>query len=328
MAKLTNKGAIVKKYLTDFPNTKDMVLAKKLHTEHPIHFEDVEQARGLIKSYRGKGSGGNNLKDKSFFGSGFQIPKPKSRDFKPLILRSQDNNIGIISDLHIPNHREEPIRIALEYFREQQVNTIIINGDLLDNTPFSKWEHKPVSGKDVKKWFDMAEAFLAMLRREFPECRILWLEGNHDFWYYKWLIKKAPILFGDEYFHLSQRLHLDKYGIEYIEQERYVLAGKLAICHGHHLVKGIIAPVNAGRGVYMRAKRSVLIGHVHVESSHTETDMDGKIVTCWSSGCMCTLTPEYQPFGGKACHGFSHVKVKAGGSYRVNNYRIFRGEIL
>jgi hypothetical protein len=35
-------------------------------------------------------------------------------------------------------------------------------------------------------------------------------------------------------------------------------------------------PVNAARGVFMKAKESCIIGHVHKVSEHQETDIDGK----------------------------------------------------
>ncbi|RYZ63028.1 MAG: hypothetical protein EOO14_00325 [Chitinophagaceae bacterium] len=324
----TTVGKLAAKYCSRFSKTSNTAVADKLLHDHPLHFKDKEAARTAVRRARGKtGEKDRNSKaDKSNFG--FVLPKPVSVDHEPLKLRKADNNIGVISDLHIPNHREEPILVALNYFKKHKVNTIIINGDLLDNTPFSKWDHKPPGADDVRNWFDDAESFLAMLRKRFPKARILWLEGNHDAWYTRWLMKKAPIIFNDEYYHLQQRLHLKDYNIEYIPQERFVLAGKLAICHGHHIIKGVFAPVNAARGAYLRSKRSLLIGHVHVESSHTETDLLKDIVTTWSTGCLCTLTPDYQPMAGKACHGFAHVQTDAKGAFHVKNYRIHNGVIL
>ena len=106
------------------------------------------------------------------------------------------------------------------------------------------------------------------------------------------------------------------------------MAGKLAVVHGHFLVKGLFAPVNAARGVYLRAKQNCLIGHVHVPSQHTETDLHGNLVGTWSTGCLCSLTPDYQPHGGKASHGFATIKVHQDKSFTVENYHIHKGKIL
>jgi predicted phosphodiesterase len=235
----------------------------------------------------------------------------------------------VLSDIHIPNHRNRPISIALEKFQELNTNTILLNGDILDNTPFHlKYVAKPPALDDVRRWFDKTEMFLENLRLNFPKARIIWLEGNHDHWFSLYLMKKAPLLFGDKHFSLNERLHLDDYKIEFLQQERYLMAGKLAICHGHHLIRGIFMPVNGARGVYLRAKASCLISHLHVPSEHTENNIHGDIITTWVTGCLCTLTPDYQSMGGKAHHGFATIKTESSGNFHVTNYKIFKGQLL
>lgn len=327
----TAKGKLVQEYCQKWRDLPSLTLAKMIYKEHGSVFTNIEAARSAIRWHRG--ASGDKLRkakaDRSLFGTGriVDLPLEESEDYKPMHLAKKDNNIGVISDIHIPNHRNLPINIALNFLQNQKINTLLINGDLLDNTPFTKFLTPP-DKKDARKYLDKAERFLEVLRTEFPEARIIWLEGNHDFWYKQYLMRKAPELYGDPYYQLQERLNLDEYKIEFLQQERYLMAGKLAICHGHHLIKGIFSPVNAARGVYLRAKVSALIGHVHVDSSHTETNMHGEMVTTWSTGCLCTLTPDYQPMGGKATHGFAHVTTQDNGHFTVKNYRIHKGEIL
>jgi predicted phosphodiesterase len=234
----------------------------------------------------------------------------------------------VISDLHFPNHRSVPIELSLQTFDDLRINTLLINGDLLDNTPFTRFDRPPINPNDVPRIFDKVERFLESLRDRYPKARIIWLEGNHDAWYKVFLMKRAEVLFGDTYFHLEERLHLDEYKVEFLPQERYLMAGKLAIAHGHHIIKGIFAPVNSARGVYLKAKVNAMIGHVHTASYHEERTLHGDIIGCWSTGCLCTLTPPYQPMAGKAGHGSAHVRVKKDGSFHVENYRIHKGKIL
>lgn len=323
-------GKLVREYCEKWVDLPSLTLAKKIYAEHPAVFKDTEHVRDFIRTCRGSHGKAirGSVKDKSLYGTGrVSLPLEESEDYKPMVLNSGDNNIGIISDVHIPNHRNQPLDIALEYFMDQKINTLLINGDLLDNTPFTQFLTPP-DKKDAKKHLDKAEFFLETLRIMFPKARIIWLEGNHDAWFKQYLMRKAPELYNDEHFHLEQRLNLAEYKIEFLQQERYLMAGKLAICHGHHLVKGLFAPVNAARGVFLRAKASVIIGHVHVPSEHTEPNLHGDIITTWSTGCLCTLTPDYQPMGGKARHGFAHVTVRENGHFRVRNYRIEKGELL
>ena len=98
--------------------------------------------------------------------------------------------------------------------------------------------------------------------------------------------------------------------------------------HGHLNIKGIFAPVNPARGVFLKAKTSLLIGHCHQVSEHTETTLKGKLISCWSTGCLCTLYQPYDPHNTKHSHGFAHVTVQKNGDYSVYNKRIFNGVIL
>ena len=214
----------------------------------------------------------------------------------------------------------------IKYAKENNIKQLIIGGDLLDNTPFTRWQHEPINPHDVPRWFDMAKEFLRFLKSNFDE--IYFIEGNHDFWYKRYLMQKAEMLFHDPYFNLEERLSLNEIGIKFIDQRFLVKAGKLNIHHGHLTFRGGGGYANAARMLYMKTKASMLCGHVHVESSHTEPDIDDSISTTFTVGCMCTLRPEYQPFGGKACHGFAHITVKPNKNFSVKNFRIYKGQIL
>jgi predicted phosphodiesterase len=324
------RSKLVLQILDKYPDWPSLTLAKMIFAEHGHLFSSIDAIRTVIRYHR-QATGDDNRrwkKDEKRVRSFLpQLPIEESQDYKPLILDPKNNNIGVISDLHIPNHRNAPIDIALQHFERMKANTILINGDLLDNTPYTKFLTPP-QAKDAKKFLEKAEMFLEGLRDRFPKARIIWLEGNHDFWYYQYLMRKAPELYGDEHYSLSTRLHLDEYKVEYLPQQRYLMAGKLAICHGHFLLRGVFTPVSAARSILLKAKVPVLVGHCHITSEHTRTDLHGEILTTWSSGCLCTLTPDYQPMGGEANHGFTTIKVHTDGTFNVNNYRIHKGKLL
>lgn len=320
------KADIIKEYLNKFPDLPSLTLAKVIYKDHSALFMSIEDVRSNIRYYRGT-SGSRNKKRMSVKSYYPYLPTEEAEDYKPYVLPAECNLIGIISDIHIPNHRNKAINLALQYFAENNINTIIINGDLLDNTPYTKFLVPP-DKRDAKSYLEKAEFFLENLRDNFPDAKIIWAEGNHDFWYYQYLMRKAPELYGDEYYSLKERLNLDDYKIEYIGQERYIMAGKLSICHGHYLVRGIFTPVSAARTIMLKAKVPTLIGHVHQSSEYTDSDLHGGICTTWSTGCLCTLTPDYMPMGGKANHGFAFVKVEKDGSFFVTNKRILNDKIL
>lgn len=323
-----NKADIVKEYLNKWHDLSSHALAKLLVKDYPALFLNAELARNQIRYFRGvQGKRSRKYGIKIVRDYYAYLPNEESENNNPYILDVKHNRIGIISDIHIPNHRNKAINLAYKYFEENKANTIIINGDLLDNTPYTNFLTPP-DKKDAKKYLEKAEFFLESLRDIFPDARIIWAEGNHDFWYYQYLMKKAPELYGDEYYHLSERLNLKEYKIDFVPQTRYIMIGKLAICHGHYLVRGIFTPVSAARTVMLKAKVPVIIGHVHQTSEYTDTDLHGNICTTWSTGCLCTLTPDYMPMGGKANHGFAFAEINKDGSFSVTNKRILNDKIL
>ena len=88
-----------------------------------------------------------------------------------------------------------------------------------------------------------------------------------------------------------------------------------------------MAPVNAARGVFMRAKSSMLIGHVHSTSNHSETNIKEEPISCWSTGCLCTLAPDYDPHNTKHNVGFAQILVEKDGNFEVLNKRIINNKI-
>lgn len=305
-------------------------LAKIMHEENPLLFKTSENARIPLSQIEGKRKGSGRVTvthpAPNRTTTPYHIPEPDSSDLEPYYLPTSWSRFIFASDFHVPNHRVEPIKAMMDYAIENDIKRLIIGGDLLDNTPFTRWLHEPINPADVPRWFDMAKELLMQFKQVFNE--IIWIEGNHDFWFKRFLMEKAQALFADNYFHLEERLKLNEIGVKFIDQRFLVKAGHLNIHHGHILLRGGGSYANGARMLYTKAKANMISGHLHVESSHTEPDLDDKICTTFITGCMCTLRPEYQPFGGKACHGFADISVEKDKSFRVKNMRIFQGKIL
>lgn len=333
-----SKADIARKYRDDYGMTmQTKTLARLIYQENKLAFKSIEDARMSLLYIEGKKKTGAGGQVNSFVKSGkyfnedarpyrLNLPEPDSEDLKPYVLPLSFNDFILAGDFHVPNHRNEPIEAMLDYANKNGVRKLVLNGDLLDNTPFTRWLHEPVNTKDVPRWFDMAKNLLIEFKKHFDE--IYWLEGNHDFWYKRWLMEKAELLFHDQYYQLENRLSLNEIGVKFLDQRYLVKAGHLNIHHGHILFRGGGSYANGARMLYQKAKSNMICSHLHVESSHTEPDVDDKIVTTFVTGCMCTLRPDYQPFGGKACHGFARIKVKPNKDFNVMNYRIYKGEIL
>lgn len=318
---MAQKINLAEEYILKFPSISKKSIAEKLYNDFPALFKDSEDARFVVR--RVTGSAGR--KGKVVHTPDLPPSIMRSREFVDLPISS--NNILWLSDVHIPNQDNEALTLAIAYGVKNKVNCIVLGGDILDNTPFTNHDSPPPSADDVVQFFEYCEIFLSHLRTKFPKAHIVWIEGNHDNWYVRYLMKKAPMLFNDEYFRLPQRLDLKKYNVDFYEQHIVVRAGKLHMLHGHTIVRGFMAPVNAARGVFMRAKSSMIIGHVHSTSNHSETNIKEEPISCWSTGCLCTLAPDYDPHNTKHNLGFAHILVEKNGEFEVINKRIINNKI-
>ena len=323
-----DKSKILRDLILKFPKTSKRGLAQLAVEKYPLLFT-AESARTSIRDL----TGSNGKERRSQVTDVIEKPvyelppsKCQEREFK--VLPKNANNILWLSDLHIPNQDNDALKAAIDFGEKEQVNCIVLGGDVMDNTPFSQHDGPPPGLNDVREWFEYTEQFLAYLRNRFSKATIIWLECNHDNWMMRFLMKKAPILFSDEYYHLPQRLNLKKYRIEFYPEHIILMAGKLQMHHGHTMIRGVFAPVNAARGLFLRIKSNGIIGHVHTTSQHSEKNLKGDIMGTWSVGCLCTLSPNYDPHNTKHNQGFAIIKVKKDENFEVNNYSIHKGVIL
>jgi predicted phosphodiesterase len=326
---------ISRQYRKEYPDMPTLKLARIMYKENNILFSNVDAARTSLRYIEGKIG---NAKKKRVLKSEFymsearpknpyNLPESHQEKREPFILPKGCDNILLISDIHIPYHDIDAITLAIEYGIKEKVNTIFINGDLIDNHQVSKFESNPKK-RSVKQEFDATKEFLVSLRSAFPDASIYWLKGNHCIRWEKFLLMKVREIWDDPYFTLEERLRLNEERIVMIDDKTLVKAGKLSITHGHHIFKGIFSPVNPARGAFLRAKQSVIVGHLHRSSYHPEVDLDGKVIGCWSTGCLCELKPDYSPLVSNSQHGFAHILIEKNGDYTVKNHQIINGKIL
>ena len=326
------KSDVARKYREEYgwemPTAK---LARIMYSQNNLLFKDLESARLFLRYIEGK-HGAVTRKFKTIIQmperpkNPYKLPESHQEKREPFVLPKVCNNILLISDLHIPYHDIEAITIALDYGKKENVNTIFINGDLIDNSQVSRFE-KDMKKRSVKQEFDATKEFLVQLRATFPDASIYWLKGNHCSRWEKFLEQKVREIWDDPYFHLEERLRLNEQKIKLLDDTVLVKAGKLSITHGHHIFKGIFVPVSPARGAFLRAKQSVIVGHLHRASYHTEMDLDGKVIGCWSTGSLCELRPNYSPLVSNAQHGFAHILVEKNGDFTVKNYQIINGKL-
>ncbi len=329
------KADIARNYVKRYTRTASLTLARKMYLENIDTFTDVEDARTVIRRVRGLAGdkGRKQIGHKELFvpkfslGNPYRLPKSDATKQKTFSLPSEYDNVLLISDLHVPYHDVEALSVAIDYGKEQGINCIFINGDLMDFFQMSRFM-KTKRKRSVAGELEAARAVLDVLNREFPGVPIFFLKGNHDNRLELYLADKAPELLDMEEFRLEYLLDARKRNMRVLDDHVLVRIGKLNVTHGHLLLRGFFAPVNAARGTFLRAKSSTLISHVHKVSMHTETTINNKTVVTYSTGCLCELNPEYAPFANNYSHGFAHVRTQPNGQYRVKNIQVLKGVII
>lgn len=304
-------------------------LARIIYKDHPLKFKDVDSLRLTITKVIGRGGKGNSL-SKEFFEkeprpkNPYNLPESDETVYEPFILKGK-RILGLF-DIHFPYHSLSALTGAIMDGKKMKPDTILLGGDCIDFYQGSDYV-KDKTKKQIVDELNIFAEFIAVLRKEFPKARIVFKEGNHEERYNTFLYKKAGELLGIPEYTLEAIIRKRAGDIDYVGQKRIIKAGELNIIHGHEFRGGISTPVNIARGLFLKAKVSCMQGHNHATSEHTETDMNGKITTTWSIGCLSELHPDYMPLN-KWNHGFVFIEVGDDGNFKVHNKRIHKGEVL
>lgn len=314
-----------------FPNTPTLTLAKKLFKEYPETFIDVENARDALRRIEGKKGKerGKLTADKSLYKdeerprNPFKLPKSYAKGRKHIDIKGK--KVLILSDIHIPYHDIEALTTAINVGLQEQVDTIILNGDALDCHMVSDFVKDPKKRRFKDELYAM-RTFVYELRQTFPNAEIIYKEGNHEERYWRYMRVKAPELFDIDAFDFASLCHLDKNNIQFVEGKNKINIGGLSVFHGHEFGKQFIPSVNVARGLFLKTKANAMCGHHHQTAEHTERDVNGKVITCWGVGCLSELSPDYNPYS-KYNHGFAIVTRGNGKEFHVKNYRINCGVI-
>jgi hypothetical protein len=160
-----------------------------------------------------------------------------------------------------------------------------------------------------------------------PNCKVFWVEGNHELRYEKYMMRKAREIYDFDEYHIPFIFNLQQMGVEWIGDKRYIKAGGLNLMHGHEYGSGMSTPINPARTIYLKAKANTAIGHYHKVSEHLVSNIHHEVVGAWSTGCLCNLTPKYRPLN-EWTTGFGHLVVSHGGGFTFNNKRIVDNRII
>jgi predicted phosphodiesterase len=307
-----------------FPDTPNRTLAKRIAAENKC---SIEQARSMIRSIRGA-MGQRKRKvstDKTQYrplgkaGHKPQLPPSLAKKWEPFELGTSIS-VGILSDVHIPYHDEQAFGAAVAYLKKRKPDVLLLNGDFADFYTISRYTKNPKK-RNFKREVKLLREGLAWLRSEFRSARIVYKMGNHDERWDHWLWNHAPEISDLPQVRLPSILGAKKHGIEFVGDGRPVMAGKLAIFHGHELSGGPFVPAMPARSAFLRTTASVMVGHHHRTSTHTQPNWKHEEIVCWSVGCLADLNPEYSRVNSHNW-GLAVVNVAGDAQFAVQNLRL------
>lgn len=328
MTKVSIARSFRDKYGMEMPTLK---LARIMYGKNKLTFKNVEDARGALRRIEGKAGKDINGRVKPTHEAPhrpynpYNLPKSEETIHTPYQITGH-KRVGILSDIHVPYHNISALSAAIEFFKKQKIDGLLLNGDTIDCHRLSRYTKDPKK-RNFKLELDTFKELFNVLEKQL-KCKIYFKLGNHEIRYQNFLYEKASELAGIEEFEFENIIKARARGIEVIGDKTVMKLNGLNGIHGHEYIGGISAPVNVARGLYLRGKVSAFQGHNHATSEHSETDMNGKIVTTWSIGCLSELHPDYMPLN-KWNHGFAMVDLDANGEdYEFKNKRIYNGKVL
>lgn len=326
--KTFTKNSVVEEYSRRFPNTGNRTLAKIIYSKESKLFPSINAADCAIRYVRGVR--GNNrrkfAKDKKPLRFSEKMP-PSVNEPRITFQIEGKHRVLMLSDIHIPFHDPEALKTAIKYGEKIQPSIVYLNGDFVENYAYSAWENDPRK-RDLVNEINSARQALRWIRERFPKARLIYKHGNHEDWCERYLRRKAPELLGVEDFQLNHLFEFSKLGIEEVGSQQFAKIGKLNVIHGHELPKGIGNTVSAARTLFLRMLDTMICGHFHQTHNFTEpVGVDRKLVSCWSTGCLCGLSPDFARVN-KWTHGFAVVETDKSGDFEVSNLKIIGGKVF
>lgn len=231
---------------------------------------------------------------------------------------SNNERFVVISDIHYPYEDKKAIKAMLEFIKLHKVQTVLLNGDILDMYDVSSFDKSPDRINSLQSELNKAKALFKELRKILPEARIVFIKGNHCKRLERYLMKH-PELFSLDALKLPNLLGLDKYNIEYID--KHYSFGPLKITHGSVVRK---FSCYTAKAELERNDCSGISSHTHrLGAYYYKTP--SRYLSWYESGCLCDINPEYVD-NPNWCQGFLYGYVTKT-SFSVTPIPIVDGKI-
>ncbi len=136
---------IISKYVKKFPNSPKRTLSRKIYAENKLVFGTLSAAYDALRYYTGtmgtakRSTLSKNKKlDILAYGADlkpinpFDLPESDYDPAEPFAIPTSITKLGILSDIHIPEHDIEALTVAIRDLQNENIDGLLLNGDILD----------------------------------------------------------------------------------------------------------------------------------------------------------------------------------------------------
>lgn len=219
---------------------------------------------------------------------------------KEVAPKSDARRAVILPDLQIPFQDEKAVEVALKIVRDVKPDKIVLLGDMLDLSAWSKYTQKPEWALQTQDAIVYAHKLLATLRMMCPSAEIVVLAGNHDARMENQMLqnlqaayrlKRADQLDGYPVMSVPYLCAFDQLDIEYIPgypANRYWINDRLQARHGSISRNG----ASTAKAISNDERVSTIFGHIHKLETHYQTKQvreGGRTNAAFSPGCLCKI---------------------------------------
>lgn len=192
------------------------------------------------------------------------------------------------SDLHFPYEDVRLVESALALARHLQPHNIVLNGDVNDFFPLSRFNTGLERIDELQAEIDVANEFRVALRQACPDSRFIETEGNHDNRIYSYVCNNARALKSLRALERRSLFLYDELGIQWFPGAGFRPRPWFLVKHG--------SIVRAESGASAKAEQALagisgISGHTHRLSTYRR---GGYVKRQWTEqGCLCRLDPDY-----------------------------------
>lgn len=191
----------------------------------------------------------------------------------------------IIPDTHIPYHDEKSYQLMIEVGKTLKkkgiLKEVIILGDYADFYAVNSHGKHPKMMHSLKEEVEIVRRYLWELSDIFSHQKIIYIQGNHEYRLERYLVNKAPELFGIT--DTKKILELDQMDFKYVKYGRnqsYNVLGTDLIARHEPISQG----VHCAMSTLQKGGSSIIFGHTHRWQHVAINTLDGRTIRGYSCG--------------------------------------------